>query len=116
MMGEAAVMRPSLSKVIDMVYDAAMTAVRITSSGQLSLPAEIRRRWAVQRLRLVDHGDHVTLEPIADDVVAATFGRFAGDGPSTAELRVSERAETSERQEPSSARLRRVPAGRRSAR
>ena len=53
-----------------------MATMKITSSGQISLPAAVRRRWGVKRVRLVDHGDHVTLEPIPDDVFAATFGAF----------------------------------------
>ena len=62
-----------------------MATMKITSSGQISLPAAVRRRWGVKRVRLVDHGDHVTLEPIPDDVFAATFGAFAGPGPTSDE-------------------------------
>ena len=75
-----------------------MSTMRITSAGQLSLPAEIRRRWNVNRVRLVDHGDHVTLEPIPDDVIAATFGRFASIGSGTADARDAARAHDVERE------------------
>ncbi len=76
--------------VVDIVQ--LMSTMRITAAGQLSLPADIRRRWNVSRVRLVDHGDHVTLEPIPDDVLEATFGRFAS-ATSTEALRATARAD-----------------------
>ncbi len=103
-----------MSHPIDMVTD--MPTMKVTASGQISLPAEIRRRWAVSRVRLVDHGDHVTLEPIPDDVFAATFGLFAGPGPTTDEMRQMEREADAEREERRYGHLRRRPARRRPAR
>ena len=88
--------------------------MRITSAGQLSLPAEIRRRWNVNRVRLVDHGDHVTLEPIPDDVLTATFGRFASAGTTTADARDASRTHDAER-ENRHVGVRRVPARRSAA-
>ena len=52
----------------------------------------------MNRVRLVDHGDHVTLEPIPDDVLAATFGRFASVGSDTADARDASRAHDAERE------------------
>jgi bifunctional DNA-binding transcriptional regulator/antitoxin component of YhaV-PrlF toxin-antitoxin module len=52
--------------------------MKITASGQISLPADVRRRWQASRIRLVDRGDHLELYPLPDDVVATTIGRFAG--------------------------------------
>ena len=63
----------------------------------------------MSRVRLVDHGDHVTLEPIPDDVLAATIGMFAGPGPSSDELRAGERIADAEREERQFAGLRRLP-------
>jgi bifunctional DNA-binding transcriptional regulator/antitoxin component of YhaV-PrlF toxin-antitoxin module len=103
-----------MSHLIDMVTD--MPTMKITSSGQISLPAEVRRRWGVSRVRLVDHGDHLTLEPIPDDVFAATFGLFAGPGPTSDELRAMQRQEDQEREEEKYGHLRRVPARRRAPR
>jgi hypothetical protein len=91
--------------------------MRVTTSGQVSLPAEIRRRWNVSRVRLVDHGDHVTLEPIPDDVFAATIGMFADPaGPSSDEIQAAERIAGAKREERQLAGLRRLPAGRRPTR
>ncbi len=93
-----------------------MPTMKITSSGQISLPADVRRRWGVTRVRLVDHGDHVTLEPIPDDVFAATFGLFAGPGPTSDEMRQMEREAEVEREERRYGHLRRGAADRRTAR
>ena len=87
--------------------------MKITASGQISLPADIRRRWAVSRVRLVDRGDHVTLEPIPDDVFAATFGAFAGPGPTSDEIKQMEREAEAEREERRYGHLRRDAARRR---
>jgi bifunctional DNA-binding transcriptional regulator/antitoxin component of YhaV-PrlF toxin-antitoxin module len=104
-----------MSYRIDMVR--AVPTMKITSSGQISLPADIRRRWAVTRVRLVDHGDQVTLQPIPDDIFAATFGAFAAkDGLTSDEMRRIEREEEAEREEREYGRLRRVAGRRRPAR
>jgi hypothetical protein len=90
--------------------------MKITSSGQISLPADVRRRWGVSRVRLVDHGDHVTLEPIPDDVFAATFGRFKSKtGLTSDDLKRIEREAEAEREERRYGHLRRRPARRRPA-
>ena len=94
-----------------------MPTMKITSSGQISLPAEVRRRWGVSRVRLVDHGDHLTLEPVPDDVFMAAFGAFpATDGMTSDEFRATEREEEAEREERKYGRLRRRAAGRRTSR
>ena len=51
--------------------------MKITASGQISLPADVRQRWEVARVRLIDRGDHVEVHPLRDDVVASTIGAFA---------------------------------------
>jgi AbrB family looped-hinge helix DNA binding protein len=90
--------------------------MKITASGQVSIPAEIRRRWNVARLRLEDHGDHVTLEPVPDDVFTASIGRFAGPGRSWADMREEEREIESEREVRRYGSLRRVSTRSRPAR
>ena len=51
--------------------------MKITASGQISLPADVRQRWEVKRVRLIDRGDHVEVHPLPDRVVASTVGAFA---------------------------------------
>jgi AbrB family looped-hinge helix DNA binding protein len=56
-------------------------AMKVTRAGQVSIPAEIRHRWKVQRVLVIDHGDRVELRPIADDLVASLRGKYKDSGP-----------------------------------
>lgn len=49
---------------------------KITTSGQVSIPAEVRRRWRTSRVQVEDHGDHVVVRPLPADPVAAVRGIF----------------------------------------
>lgn len=51
-----------------------MRRLKVTRGGQVSVPAEIRRRWGTSTLALEDHGDRIVLFPAADDPVAAARG------------------------------------------
>jgi len=51
--------------------------IRVSKGGQISLPAEIRRRWATDALVVEDLGDRVVLRPIPSDPVGAVVGAFA---------------------------------------
>jgi AbrB family looped-hinge helix DNA binding protein len=64
-----------------------MRTAKITSAGQVSLPAEIRRRWGAQRVTVDDRGDHVVLKPLPDDPIAAARGILRGRIPPSGELR-----------------------------
>jgi bifunctional DNA-binding transcriptional regulator/antitoxin component of YhaV-PrlF toxin-antitoxin module len=76
------------------MYDARVTVTqaKVTSNGQVSLPAAIRHRWHVDKVLVVDRGDYAIVRPIPDDVVAALQGVHAGPGPTTEEVRAAERA------------------------
>lgn len=64
-----------------------MKTAPISSSGQVSIPAEVRRRWGVSRVVVIDHGSSLELRPIPDDPIAALRGAIAGSGPTTDEIR-----------------------------
>lgn len=64
---------------------------RITSSGQVSLPAEVRKRWATRTVALQDLGDKVIVTPLADDPISAARGALEGRIPPTTKLRVRAR-------------------------
>jgi bifunctional DNA-binding transcriptional regulator/antitoxin component of YhaV-PrlF toxin-antitoxin module len=51
---------------------------KITSSGQVSIPASVRRRWQTSRVDVEDHGDYVVVRPAPEDPVAAVRGIFKG--------------------------------------
>lgn len=77
-----------------------MKSVRISRGGQVSVPADVRKRWATSRLTLEDRGDELVLRPAPDDPVAALRGALAGLGlPSSDEMRRRSRAEDAEREE-----------------
>lgn len=69
-----------------------MSSTRISKGGQISVPAEIRRRWGVARLLLDDHGDHIVLSPLPDDPIAAAEGALPLRGEDLDALRSRSRA------------------------
>ena len=70
-----------------------MRIATISSGGQVSIPADIRHRWGVRRVVLVEQGDSLVLRPLPDDPIAAAMGSLAGPGPTTDEVREQLRAE-----------------------
>lgn len=70
-----------------------ITTLKITSSGQISLPAAVRRRWGSRRVIVDDQGDRVLLRPLSDDPIGEALGSLAGRGPSSEQLRKAARAE-----------------------
>jgi len=62
----------------------------------MSVPAEIRRRWAARVLEVEDFGDHVVVRPAPDDPLDAVTGIFAGRGRDAAEHRDAARREEAE--------------------
>jgi bifunctional DNA-binding transcriptional regulator/antitoxin component of YhaV-PrlF toxin-antitoxin module len=68
------------------------TQARVTSNGQVSLPAALRRRWHVDKVLVVDRGDYAIVRPIPKDPVGELRGAHAGPGPATEEARATERA------------------------
>lgn len=68
-----------------------MSALHISRGGQVSLPAEIRRRWATDQVLAEDRGDSVVLRPMPADPVAAARGALGPSRISTDESRRQER-------------------------
>jgi AbrB family looped-hinge helix DNA binding protein len=63
--------------------------IRVTSGGQISIPAAVRHRWGTSTLALDDQGDRIVIEPAADDPIAAAEGALAREfgGLDLAQLR-----------------------------
>lgn len=76
-----------------------MRIARISRGGQVSIPADIRHRWGVRRVVLVEQGDSLVLRPLPDDPIAALLGSLRGPGPTTDEIREQLRAEEAEAEE-----------------
>jgi AbrB family looped-hinge helix DNA binding protein len=51
-----------------------MKTAKITTGGQISIPAEVRRRWGTNRVLIKDEGDELILRPLPDDPIAAARG------------------------------------------
>ncbi len=64
---------------------------KVTSSGQLSLPAAVRRRWGTDRVSLKDEGDHVVVRPVPGDPIKAACGSLSARGGPTEMVRAAER-------------------------
>jgi bifunctional DNA-binding transcriptional regulator/antitoxin component of YhaV-PrlF toxin-antitoxin module len=68
-----------------------MQKLRVTSAGQLSLPARIRRRWGTTSVTIEDRGDSVVIRPMPEDPIAAAAGFLEGRIPPTEEIRARAR-------------------------
>ena len=67
--------------------------MKVSSNGQVSIPAEARARWKAERVTVVDLGDRVVLRPLPADPVGALTGKYRGRGPTTDRARRSARAD-----------------------
>lgn len=73
-----------------------MRTASISRGGQVSIPADIRHRWGVSRVVVVDHGDAIELRPIPDDPIGAALGSLRSPGPTVDEIRERLRDEETE--------------------
>lgn len=60
----------------------------ISKGGQISVPAEVRKRWQTRRLQVEDRGDELVIRPAPEDPIAAARGALKGRlGHTSEELR-----------------------------
>lgn len=69
---------------------------KVTKNGQVSLPAELRRRWEAKSVLFIDKGNHAVIFPMPDDPIGTLYGKYAGPGPTTDEMRAEYRREEAE--------------------
>jgi len=67
--------------------------MKVSSNGQVSIPAEARSRWRAERVVVVDLGDRIVMRPMPDDPVGAVVGKYRGRGPTSKQARAAERSE-----------------------
>lgn len=67
--------------------------MKVSSNGQVSIPAGVRERWKANEVVVVDMGDQIVMRPRSSDPIAALMGKDKGRGPSSDELRKAEREE-----------------------
>jgi AbrB family looped-hinge helix DNA binding protein len=53
---------------------------KITAAGQISIPADVRRRWETSTVLIEDRGDHLVVRPRPTDPVEAARGALKGKG------------------------------------
>lgn len=53
---------------------------KITSAGQVSIPAEIRERWGVANVLIRDEGERLIVLPLAEDPIEALQGILKDKG------------------------------------
>lgn len=75
------------------------TSAKVTSSGQISLPASLRRRWHVDRVLVIDRGDYALVRPMPDDIVGFLRGSVPSTGQDLEDVRDTERAADARREE-----------------
>ena len=67
--------------------------MKVSSNGQVSIPAETRKRWMTDQVVVVDLGDRIVMRPLPDDPVGELVGKYRGRGPTTTTARAAERVE-----------------------
>jgi bifunctional DNA-binding transcriptional regulator/antitoxin component of YhaV-PrlF toxin-antitoxin module len=68
-----------------------VVALKVTASGQISLPAHLRRRWQVDEVLVVDKGDYALVRPVPRDPVAQLRGSVPATDTSMDDIREQER-------------------------
>ncbi len=67
--------------------------MKVSSNGQVSIPAETRARWRAGQVIVVDLGDRVVMRPLPEEPIADLRGKYRTRGPSTSRARQQARAE-----------------------
>lgn len=74
------------------------TIAKVTASGQVSLPARVRKRWGAVQVVIDDEGDRLVLRPLPADPIAAARGSLQRRGGSSEAVRARDRAEEAARE------------------
>ena len=61
--------------------------MKVTSNGQVSIPAAARNRWHTDRVVVVDLGDRVVMRPASDDPIGDLAGKYSSAGLSADDAR-----------------------------
>lgn len=67
--------------------------MKLTASGQVSVPAEVRRRWTTTRVKITDLGDRLIVEPEPENRFSKYRGILARLPVTSDEMRALNRAE-----------------------
>jgi bifunctional DNA-binding transcriptional regulator/antitoxin component of YhaV-PrlF toxin-antitoxin module len=75
------------------------TRAKVTRNGQISLPAELRHRWGVGAVLVIDRGHYAIVRPIPEDIIGGLRGAHAGPGPTSEEARQADREAEADRED-----------------
>jgi len=67
--------------------------MKVSSNGQVSIPAEARARWRADEVLVVDLGDRVVVRPLPQAPIDALRGKYRKRGPSTDRARRQARSD-----------------------
>jgi bifunctional DNA-binding transcriptional regulator/antitoxin component of YhaV-PrlF toxin-antitoxin module len=77
-----------------------MKRLKISAGGQVSMPADVRKRWKTRVVTADDRGDHLILRPAPEDPIEAARGAFKDyPGPNVDEMLRESREEEREAEE-----------------
>jgi AbrB family looped-hinge helix DNA binding protein len=72
--------------------------MKVSSNGQVSIPAQARARWNTDEVVVVDLGDRVVLRPRPADPVGELRGKYKRRGPSSERSRRQSRSDDAARE------------------
>lgn len=67
--------------------------MKVSTTGQVSIPAKARSRWMADRVIVVDLGDRIVMRPLPPKSIATLVGKYRGRGPSTTAARKAARVQ-----------------------
>jgi bifunctional DNA-binding transcriptional regulator/antitoxin component of YhaV-PrlF toxin-antitoxin module len=72
--------------------------MKVSSNGQVSIPAEARARWNADQVVMVDLGDRVVVRPLPDEPVGQLKGKYRRRGASSDRVRRQSRIDDAARE------------------
>jgi AbrB family looped-hinge helix DNA binding protein len=72
--------------------------MKVSSNGQVSIPAEARARWKTNEVVVVDLGDRVVLRPLPAEPVEGLRGKYRRRGASSDRIRRQSRLDEARRE------------------
>jgi bifunctional DNA-binding transcriptional regulator/antitoxin component of YhaV-PrlF toxin-antitoxin module len=68
--------------------------MKVSTNGQVSIPAEARTRWLVDQVLVADLGDRVVIRPLSPHPIADLNAKYRDVGPTSTRARATQRAES----------------------
>jgi AbrB family looped-hinge helix DNA binding protein len=72
--------------------------MKVSSNGQVSIPAGARARWNTEQVVVVDLGDRVVVRPLPAEPVGELRGKYRRRGPSSDRIRRQSRIDDADRE------------------